>query len=144
MPSKTIENIIALFEAIDQQDWNKVHSLMSNQVLLDFTSFSGGEPSTLSPIQITASWANLLPGFDSTHHQLSDFRYDSKMDKQHITFAGKTDHFIDDVVYTVFGIYYVETEKNGLINLIKFNFKNAEGDHSLPQKAMNKVSLKAD
>lgn len=144
MTHKAIENIKKMFEGIDLLDWAKIHVVMAEQVLLDFTSITGGQPGLMSPQQITNIWSDILPGFDKTHHQLSNFESKIEEEKKCITFDGKIDHFLNGSVWTVIGNYFVETEEDHKISFLKFNFKYAKGESSLPQKAVEKVYLRKE
>ncbi|SFC24718.1 hypothetical protein SAMN05421780_1048 [Flexibacter flexilis DSM 6793] len=128
MATTTIQSILDIFEGADERNWQKASNAMANKVLLDYTSMTGGEPALLTPQEITAAWANFLPGFDKTHHQLSNFQQQANT----VTFDGKADHYINDSVWTVIGNYYAETEADGKVSLLRFNFKTQSGNTELP------------
>lgn len=54
--------------AIDVLDWPAVREAFADEVRLDYTSLSGGEPETLTRDDLIARWQGLLPGFDATQH----------------------------------------------------------------------------
>lgn len=139
MTEEIKKSVLDIFEGADERNWTRVQSAMAEKVLLDYTSMTGGEPALLSPNDITNAWVNFLPGFDKTHHKLSNFKFETKDDLTFVTFDGKADHFIDDAVWTVEGGYFVEIEKNKKVSLLKFNFKSQSGDIGLPQKATEKL-----
>jgi hypothetical protein len=115
---------------------------MAEKVLLDYTSFVGGQPAILTPKQITSSWAGFLPGFDRTHHQLSDFAVAIASETATITYTGKADHFIGNEVWTVEGTYESELKKvngNWVVSKLKFNFKQQTGNLELPAQATQRV-----
>jgi hypothetical protein len=59
-----------LLYAIDVLDWPAVRQAFADEVRLDYTSLSGGEPETLPGDELIARWQALLPGFDATQHML--------------------------------------------------------------------------
>src|ERR1700744_2624864 len=105
MTEQIRKNVLCIFEGADERNWTKVQKAMAEKVLLDYTSMTGGQPTLLSREEITNAWANFLPGFDKTHHQLTNFQITNKDELSIVTFDGKADHFIDDKVWTVEGDY---------------------------------------
>jgi SnoaL-like domain len=57
-----------MLHAIDALDWPAVRAAFADQVSVDYTSLSGGEPETLPAGDLMARWQGLLPGFDATQH----------------------------------------------------------------------------
>ena len=57
-----------LLHAVDALDWDIVRGVMARELLVDYTSLSGGEPETLPAGDLVARWQSLLPGFDATQH----------------------------------------------------------------------------
>lgn len=76
----------------------------------------------------TQARAQFLPGFDKTHHQLSNFQQQANA----ITFDGRADHYINDSIWTVVGDYHVVIQADGKVGLLRFNFKSQSGDTQLP------------
>ena len=111
---------------------------MAKNVLLDYTSMAGGEPGILTPAEIVDLWASFLPGFDTTHHQLSEFRVRLHGNEADVDYVGKADHFIGNEVWTISGTYQTKLEKqNGtwLITYLKLNYDRQSGNTSLPKQA---------
>lgn len=137
-----IQTVKNLFSGTDEQNWNKVINTMAENVLLDYTSMAGGSPASLTPKQIVAAWAGLLPGFDKTHHQLSNFKLTTEGNHAKVHYVGKADHYLNNVCWTVEGSYDTVLEKQSgtwKITKQRFNLSNQTGDTSLPEKAMNIV-----
>lgn len=136
--NKIIEAITKIFKGADYRNWKSIESVMTETVMLDYTSFVGGEPAALTPKQITESWAGFLPGFDKTHHQLSNFNIVVDKDFAHITYKGKADHFIGDEIWTVEGTYESELNNidgNWLVSKLTFHFEKQSGNMDLPAEA---------
>jgi hypothetical protein len=139
---KIIEAITIFFKGADDRDWEAMHGLMAEKVLLDYTSMVGGDPNLLTPVEITNGWATFLPGFDKTHHQVSAFRVKLHGHDADVDYAGKADHFMDDEVWTVEGTYHTKLKKgdNGwLITHHKFNCDRQSGNTYLPKRAKEKL-----
>ncbi len=135
---KIIQTISTIFNSADEHNWKNIENVMTANVLLDYSSFVGGEPLNLSPKQITDSWAGFLPGFDKTKHQLSNFKVTINNLKAIVTYNGKADHFIGNEVWTVEGTYEIDLIKinyNWLVSGLKFNFASQSGNLDLPAKA---------
>lgn len=139
MTDKVKESISDIFQGADNRDWTRVKHAFAEKVLLDYTSMTGGEPASLSPEDITAAWANFLPGFDQTNHQLSNFKTGTNDNITTVTFDGKADHFLNDKTWTVEGDYYAELQNDNRVSLLRFNFKTQSGDTGLPALAIEKM-----
>lgn len=57
---------------IDRRDWALYRSCFADEIDLDFTSWSGGEPSRIAADQWVAGVRDGLSGFDATHHVSSN------------------------------------------------------------------------
>jgi SnoaL-like domain len=57
-----------LLHAVDALDWATVRGALADEVAVDYTSMTGGEPETLAAGDLIARWQGLLPGFDVTQH----------------------------------------------------------------------------
>ncbi len=144
---KIVETITNFFADVDARNWEKVKNALAENVLLDYTSMAGGEPATLTPQQIADAWKGLLPGFQSTHHQIGNFTTDVKENKADVKFHGLALHYLpnesNDNVWVVVGTYDYNLSKNEngnwLIDKIKFNFQMQEGNTKLPELAQKNV-----
>ena len=61
--NEVIQTVQTIFIHTDERNWDLVKGQFAGSVLLDYTSLSGGNPSTLTPQAIVDSWKGLLPGF---------------------------------------------------------------------------------
>ena len=91
---KIISTVSAIFNGTDERNWSKVENSFAEQVVLDYTSMVGGEPSKMSPREITTAWQTILPGFDASQHNLSDFKVTIDGDKAIVTNEGHALHYI--------------------------------------------------
>lgn len=141
-----IQHIEGLFAATDARDWEKVEKSMDQQVLLDYSSMNGN-PSSITPVsEIIKAWSAFLPGFDSTHHQLSNFIV-KKLDNNTATahFDGNANHYYNKDAWTVLGTYDLKLKlanSRWLVSEFRFNFLEQSGNTDLPKLAMQKVGRK--
>ncbi|WP_040778674.1 nuclear transport factor 2 family protein [Nocardia pneumoniae] len=56
----------------DHREWDQLAAVFADQVRLDYTSLTGGEPVTLTPAQIVAAWQDTLGGLEATQHLLGN------------------------------------------------------------------------
>jgi ketosteroid isomerase-like protein len=135
--------ITRLFAGVDKRDWRQVENTMDDKVLLDYTSMAGGTPTWLTPCQITDAWAAFLPGFDRTHHQLSDFEINETKDLSTAHYEGKAEHFIGKDIWVVEGTYDATLRKkegNWVVSQFKFNLKTQSGNTALPTIATDRMN----
>ncbi len=134
--------ITELFVATDTRDWQKVEQIFADQVVLDYSSMNGNPAVELSPSQITGAWKGILPGFESTHHQIGNFITKVDENKASVFVYGTATHYLSDdqgSVWTVVGSYdfdLIKTDNKWRISSMKFNFKYQDGNTSLPEKAI--------
>lgn len=64
--------ITAIAAGADRHDWSRVRGAFTDTVTTDYTSLWGGEPVTQPADELVAGWATFLPGFDTTHHMVSN------------------------------------------------------------------------
>jgi hypothetical protein len=135
---KIIQTITGIFNGADERNWEKVQDSFTDNVLLDYSSMNGSPATVISSEKVIEGWKGFLPGFDMTHHQVSDFKVDHKNDIAQVHFFGKADHYISKDSWTVEGTYDIELVKAGdkwKVTKFKFNLQKQSGDTGLPQKA---------
>jgi hypothetical protein len=139
---RIIETVTILFKAADERDWQTLHSVMAEKVLLDYTSMYGGEAALQTPVEITDAWACFLPGFDRTNHRMSAFRVKLHGNEAEADYSGKADHFIEEEIWTVEGTYHTKLKKEDgawLITHHQFNCDRQSGNIYLPKRAKEKL-----
>lgn len=144
-----IETVSRLFIATDSRNWNDLKNIFDTNVLLDYSSMTGGEPSNLSPDQIIDSWKAFLPGFDSTHHQLGNFIVKEHGHHADVFCYGTASHYLINPsgynVWTVVGSYNIKLNfdgENWKVTMMKFNFKYMDGNSDLARLAQEKLNKK--
>lgn len=140
------EVVTSLFIATDQNNWEEVIASFSEEVLLDYSSMTGNPAVKISPSAIVESWKGILPGFESTHHQIGNIIHTIDGNKAKVFCYGTATHYLTDEngnVWTVVGSYDFELKSDKSegwkISVMKFNFKYQDGNTALPQKAIEKL-----
>jgi len=141
------EAITSLFVGTDTRNWQQVHEAFAAEVRLDYTSLAGGEPATLTPEQITTGWKAVLPGFDHTHHALSNFLITVNGQEATATHYGNAEHYLegaeDGNLWTVVGSYeyrLVKSSGHWKVAQMTLHFKYMTGNMNLPRYAQEKVA----
>ena len=82
--------------------------LYADEVRLDYTSLAGGEPEVVSGTEIMNRWAGVLPGFDRTHHAVSNVKVTVDGDHARATAHVVADHWLGTMHWQVRGDYAYE------------------------------------
>ncbi len=108
--STTITDIAA---GADRHDWTRVRGAFSDTVTTDYTSLWGGDPVTQTADELVAGWSAFLPGFDATHHMVTNHTITSLSDTSATAQADFTaTHRLDDGLWVLGGRYDYELEKS--------------------------------
>ena len=106
----TITNIAA---GADRHDWGRVRSAMAEEITTDYTSLFGGAPVTQPADELVKSWAAFLPGFDSTHHMVTNHTVTSVGPGTATAEADFTaTHRIDEALWVLGGRYRYRLRKS--------------------------------
>ena len=93
----------------DRRDWDALAGVFAEQVQLDYTSLTGGEPATLAAADIVAGWRRGLGGLDATQHLVSNHLVDIEGDRAVATAQFQATHVLanphGDPVWTLGGRY---------------------------------------
>lgn len=141
-----IETVVKLFIATDQQNWNEVLSVFSENVFLDYSSMTGEKGVEVSSKQIVDAWSSFLPGFENTHHQVGNFVVKENKGIVEVFCYGTATHFLTNEngnVWTVVGSYNFKVEQKEdqfMISSMVFNFKYQDGNLELPKLAQTRMA----
>ena len=136
--NEIIEVVTRLFIATDARDWAGVEECLTDPVILDMTSLSGGEPERLSPAQVAEGWRDGLAKVDHLHHQVGNFIVRVNVNDATAFCYGVAFHHrdvtSDDNLRTFVGTYdihLVRTKNGWRIDLFKFNARFVTGNADL-------------
>ena len=128
----------------DRHDWERVRAAMADTIVTDYTIYFGGEPTTQPADELVKGWAAFLPGFDSTHHMVTNHavrRVDG--DTAHAESDFIATHRLGDTLWTLGGRYeYTLKRRHGAwkIAALTMNALWESGDPSLVQRAAQRAS----
>lgn len=109
--TQTLTDIAA---GADRHDWPRVRAAFADNVTTDYTGLWGGEPVSQAADELVAGWAAFLPGFDSTHHMVSN---QTVTDLTATTAKAEADftatHRIADALWVLGGRYSYELTLDG-------------------------------
>jgi len=66
------ETIIRVANYADDRAWESLRACFAGEVHVDYTSLTGGTPTCIAADVLITNWRGLLPGFDATHHALTN------------------------------------------------------------------------
>lgn len=133
-----IDVVNQLFIQTDNRNWEGVENCFAEKVLFDMTSLAGGEPTTLTPQQITAAWDEGLKDLQAIHHQVGNFVVSIDSDGADVFCYGIASHFKPNGsgqnTRTFVGSYDFHLTKKDdewKIDAFKFNLKYLDGKADL-------------
>ena len=96
----------------DQNAFEYLGRIFSDEVLVDYTSAFGGEPATVPRVELMKSWAGLLPGFDLTRHDQSNMQVTVKGNSATATADITANHYLTDLKTGEHGFWQISGEYN--------------------------------
>lgn len=88
-----IKNTILSYAiAADFRNWGLLRSILADSLEIDFTS-SGGPALKVTAEEYVAQVQGLIPGFDTTQHQLTNFNIEIKGNQAKTTVYMQAEHF---------------------------------------------------
>lgn len=112
-PAAISQSITDIAAGADRHDWARVRAAFADTVTTDYSSLWGGEPVTQSADDLVAGWATFLPGFDITHHMITNH---SITDLTETSARAEADftatHRIDEALWVLGGRYSYELVKS--------------------------------
>lgn len=128
------ETILKYATAADMRDWDLLKSILCDEINIDFTT-SGGPAMSLTNDQYVGQVTSLIPGFDVTQHQLTNFVININGDTANTIVYMQAEHFVSDgadqIGRTVGGYYTHQLKKengNWKISSLKLTATWGRGD----------------
>ncbi|MFI3249512.1 MAG: nuclear transport factor 2 family protein [Eubacteriales bacterium] len=100
--------ILCYATAADTRDWSLHRSILADRLDIDFASM-GGPALNLSAEEYVTQVQGLIPGFDATQHQLTNFKIDITENHPETTVYMQAEHFYrteTEVLDRAVGGYY--------------------------------------
>ena len=135
-------SITTLVESVgtlaDTGNFAALEKLYAPEIALDYSSLSGGEPETVSNVELMTRWASVLPGFDRTRHQIADIDVSLGGDTASATATVVADHWIEDQHWQVSGTYsygFERSDDGWIITSHRFDVTDEKGSRDIFQPA---------
>jgi hypothetical protein len=142
--SEITEFVDSIFDTVDAKDWDALEKLFEPTVVLDFTSLDGGEPATMTNVQLADGWRHGLHAGKKTFHLVGHHRIRTDGDTAAVTVKGYAYNVLDEDLgggmWEVWGDYDVSLRRVGdgwRAEGLTFRAWHSRGDsavrtHSLP------------
>ena len=89
----------------DVRDWDRVSSLMADQVTTDYTDVFGGQIVTTSRGDLVGQWRTTFGGFDATQHQITNVSVSGGGNEASTLSHVRAVHWVDQRSWTISGVY---------------------------------------
>ncbi len=129
------QSITDIAAGADRHDWARVRAAIADTVTTDYSSLWGGEPVTQPADDLVAGWATFLPGFDITHHMVTNHTI---TDLTETTARAEADftatHRIEEGLWVLGGRYsyeLVKSETHWLVSSMTMTALWESGDRGL-------------
>ena len=127
------------FRDVDARNWQAVSEIFDQEVLVDYSSFTGMDAATLPRAEIIKGWSEFLPQFDATHHQIGTIAIQIDGKEAHVQCHGTATHYKKSApggeTQQVIGDYEIGLVHKGeawRIRALTFNFVVLTGNPDLP------------
>lgn len=147
----SIPDRLAIFDAMtdmaagaDRHQWERVRNAFSDEVMIDYTSLWGGNPSTRPSADVVAEWAGFFPGFDKTLHLVTNHaivEYDGDTAVAEADFQAS--HRIGEDIWVLSGHYRYDFARRGQgwkISGLTMVYTHENGDRDLVRRAGERTS----
>lgn len=132
------QTVLAIPTNIDIRRFDAVEPLFADRVVIDYTSLWGGEPQTMTPAELMASWRGIVPGFDATWHEISDLQVGVNGDAARATSKVDGRHWLDGRVWRPVGRYDFQLAKQQgawKVTRMTLTVTEEQGDRALVTEA---------
>lgn len=128
--------------AADMRDWSRLREQFADEVLVDYTSLAGGQPTRLKADDLIASWQAFLPGFTVTQHMVASHRVSINGERANVLSQFIATHRLAGAtggeLWTLGGQYRHSLRKIGelwKVDAITMTWAWQTGNTELPQRA---------
>ena len=128
--------------AVDRAAYDLAEAAFAPEIVIDYTSLWGGEPTTMTPSALMNAWRGIVPGFDATWHELGPVTVTINGDtaSAHAFVDGR--HWIGERLWRPVGNYHWDVERiDGTWRVTRMEFEMTEeiGDRALVAEAMERT-----
>lgn len=144
--ARVAATVAGITAAVDLRRFDLIDTLFAGSVVLDYTALWGGEAAVMTPADIVAAWAGLVPGFDATRHDLADIAVSLDGDSASATAKVDALHFLDDATWRVSGTYrwsLIRTDDGWRVTHMTLADTHEDGSRDLVAAAMARLKTPA-
>jgi hypothetical protein len=145
-----IDTATRMMWAVDTGDWELLASVLADKVVLDYTSYWGGEPQTSTAAETAATWSALFAPFEATQHLLGNHLVTVDGDRGVLTAVSQATHRLSDPfgppLFTLGGTYrfaLVRVAGRWKIEHVVFTATWADGNRNVLTLAMAEAAAEA-
>lgn len=129
--------------SVDRAAYDLAEAAFAEEIVIDYTSLWGGEPSTMTPAALIAGWRGIVPGFDATWHELGPV--DVKIEGDRATATAQVDarHWIGEKLWRPVGLYHwdlTRADEGWRVTRMVFDMTKEIGDRALTEEAMSRAA----
>ena len=135
---QVIAAVNSLFLCTDRRDWQCVRDVFAPLVLFDMTSLAGGQPATLTPVQIAGAWEKGLKDLTAVHHQAGNYQVTLKGNEADLFCYGIAYHYLPNpterntrTFVGSYNLHLVRSDVGWKVDRFKFNLKFIDGNKDL-------------
>ena len=128
----------------DTENFESLEQLYAQEVEVDYTLAFGGEVELKSPQGLMTQWANTLPGFDHTRHEISNIETEVKGNTATATADVTANHYLNEKFWQIEGSYeygLVKEDGQWAIDKMTFLAKSERGSRDLIQEAVEQAKV---
>ena len=130
-----IRSIEGIAISLDEKDWATVGTFFAEEIFVDFTSLTGGEPGTMASADLITGWSTALFEDKISHHMYTNHRVSIEGNNAEVFSKGYAFNLLPneqgDDLWEVWGdyIHTLESTENGwIVTGMTFNATYARGN----------------
>jgi hypothetical protein len=133
-----IEAVDTIFDTVDAKDWDRVETLFTGDVDVDFTSLAGGDPARITNVQLVDGWRVGLHAQKQSFHTVGHHRVELTGDSAHVHVKGYAYNVLTAELgggmWEVWGTYeipFVRTADGWKASGLSFNALHTRGEEAV-------------
>lgn len=129
----------------DLRLFNVLETLLTDEIVIDYSSLFGGEPHECTPKGAIRRWKESLCGFDATRHSLTNIAVELKGQEATAKADASAEYFLNEHIWEVTGTYAFGlrfTAEGWKVNRLSFSFDSEKGMREILEKARALVDKK--
>lgn len=122
----------------DRRDWQALTGIFADQVRVDYTALTGGEPGSIAGADLVAGWAGALGGYRATQHLVANHLVEVDGDTAVATATFQATHYLPSPhggpLWTLAGTYrwvLVRDQDHWKISSVTMTPQWADGNQQL-------------